>query len=71
MKSEMIIEQFDNGITIRWNDVEGDLPSEKKVVGSGMEKSGIGEIIWDDVYNILDKESVEKVLVRIECSPIK
>ena len=64
-KAEMIIEQFENGITIRWKATEsdGNYPTESKNVAPiEKEAESIGREIWDDLCEI----GAGKVLVKLE-----
>jgi len=70
MKIEITIEQFDNGISLKWNDSEGHEP--KAVVALDRDKeNAIGKMIWDDVKNAMDAALTNTVRMEIEYEPIK
>ena len=69
-KVEMIVERFDNGITIQWSDVDGNVDSTKTVVPEGSEGLSLGNEIWPDIYEYFDKKVAGKVLVKIEYQSI-
>lgn len=71
MKTEIIIEEFDNGITLKWHDLEGEQDDERIVALEREEESAIGKTIWDDIRCVMDKELVSKVRMTIEYEPIK
>jgi hypothetical protein len=69
--AEMIVELFDNGITTKWKDLDGDIDSEHKVFLEGNEKVGIGSAIWGDVSNVMDFANTSKVKITIKYEPIQ
>lgn len=70
MASEMIIEKVDNGIVIRWNDVEGKFDPVSRVAVDGDEPKNIGSEIWRDVLEILTTTPNKKVLVSLKYQAI-
>jgi len=64
-KARIKIEQFDNGITARWEDVEGNYNSNKSLASNGNEAECIGKHIWADLKEILSNPT-DKVIVNIE-----
>ena len=70
MKARIDIEDFDNGITLKWGD--GGEHDEVHIVALEAEKeSTIGKAIWDDVRYVMEKELVSKVRMVIQYEPIK
>ena len=65
-KSEMLIEKFPNGITVRWNDVAGRVESEKALAVNGEEAKCIGDSVWDSVSDLLGQADNGKVEVVVE-----
>lgn len=64
MKAKIIIEQFSNGISLKWSS-PGQL--NKAVVALDYDKqNAIGKMIWDDVKNIMDAELCNIVTLNIE-----
>lgn len=71
MKVTIEIEQFDNGITIKWKDVEGKQDSQANVALDSNKEIAIGRMIWDDVKMIMDSTLCNAVEMEIEYKPIK
>lgn len=71
LKAEMVVEKFDNGITIRREDTDDFPESINVVVIKGEEHIRIGEEIWEDLYNIMDHSGDNKVRIKIEYEAIK
>ena len=69
-KSEIIVEQFAQGITIRWKDVDGAAKPSKSLAVTGTECGVIGREVWKDVSQIFCDSEVDKVLIKIECEAL-
>lgn len=69
-KVKIEVERFDEGITTRWYDVSGEEASTKSLATNGREHAIIGQDIWTDVTEIMDKELTDKVVIRIEYEAI-
>ena len=65
-KAEIIIERFDEGITIRWSDSDGKIESRKSLCPNGAEMSFLGSEIWSDIVSIFDEKKSEKIKLTIE-----
>ena len=65
-KADIIIERFEEGITIRWNDPDGKMESRKSLCPNGAEMSFIGSEIWSDIISICDEKKNEKIKLSIE-----
>ena len=65
-KSEMLIEKFPNGITVRWNDVAGRIAPDKALAVNGEEAKCIGDSVWDSVSDLLGQADNGKVEVVVE-----
>ena len=63
MKTEIIIEQFDNGITITNKNEDGSM--SKTVSLDHSKESEIGKEIWSDIKYIMDKFMCNKVQMEI------
>lgn len=70
MKAIITIEQFDNGISLKWNDSEGHEP-EAIVALDRDKETAIGKMIWDDVKNMMDVTLTNMMRLKIEYEPIK
>lgn len=69
-KSEIIVEQFAQGITVRWKDVDGEAMPSKSLAVVGTECGVIGKEIWKSVSEILSDTSTDRVRVKIECEAL-
>ena len=66
MKAIITIEQFDNGISLKWRDAE-DVVDPKAVVALEREQTRVlGEAIWEDVKALMDFKSANVVKMAIE-----
>lgn len=69
-KAEIIVEQFPQGITVRWNDVDSKAAPTKALAMAGTECGVIGKEIWQDVSEVLSDEKTDKVLIKLEYKPL-
>ena len=70
MKAKIIIEQFDNGISLKWEGCE--TPDMQAVVALDNDKEKeLGKMIWEDVYALMNLETCNKVEMEIEYKPVK
>ena len=60
------IEEFDNGITARWEDGKGDVEPKKSLATKGDEGRVIGKQIWSDVHEILTTQPTDKVIIKVQ-----
>ena len=58
------VEQFDNGISIKWEDSEGHM--EGIVALDADKESAIGKMIWSDIKNAMDAALTNTVRMKIE-----
>lgn len=65
-KAEIVVEEFDNGITTRWEDVDGIVDPSKSLAAKGNEAECIGKEIWGDVHEILATQPTDKVIIKIQ-----
>lgn len=68
---QIIIEQFDNGITLLWKDEDGEFDDGKIVANDDQRNSEIGSQIWDDIRSIMDTTACNKVIMRINYKPME
>ena len=69
MKAIIEIEQFDNGISLKW-DAEGQ--EHEAIVAMDRDKeAAIGKMIWSDVINIMNADLTNTVRMIVEYEPIK
>ena len=63
-KATIRVEQFDNGITIKWSGDDGD---DKQLVTLDHEKERtIGKIIYEDIKAVMDYNTCNVVVMEIE-----
>lgn len=65
-KVKIEVEQFDNGITARWEDIDGAVDPEKSLGVKGNEAVCIGKQIWSDIHEILATQPTDKVIINIQ-----
>ena len=63
MTETIIIEQFDNGITIEATNDEG---TERRVSLEHTKEQEIGKLIWETVRFLMDKETSNTVKIEID-----
>lgn len=68
--AEIIIEQFDNGITLHWRDLDGATDDEKLVIPEHMQNNEVGKSIMGDVKNVMDGAVTNKVKLTIKYEPL-
>ena len=66
MKETIIIEQFDNGITIKATNDEG---TERRVAMEHQKEQEIGKEIWETIRFLMDKYLCNKVEMKIDYNP--
>lgn len=66
MKVEITIEQFDNGISLKWKDADGAADPQSLVAIERDKEKAIGEMIWDDVKHLMDYKLANVVNMAIE-----
>ena len=64
MKTTITIEQFDNGISIKETDEDGD--TQAIVSLDRTKEEEIGKVIWEDIENMMDDENTNIVTMNIE-----
>lgn len=69
MKVQLAVEQFDNGITLKWKSDAMD--NQYVVVTEGGEPGEIGRMIWEDLKYVMDSESTNELVMNIEYKPVK
>ena len=69
-QSKLIIEDFGNGITCRYEDESSRLEPLKCVAVRGEEPKHIGEYVWESIFDTLAKCEKGKVEVNIEIKSV-
>lgn len=65
-KVKIVVERFDQGITTRWYDTNASSADTNSLAVNGNEHIIIGEDVWSDVSEIMDREATDKVVINIE-----
>lgn len=68
MKETIIIEQFDNGISIKATNEEG---TEWRVALEHQKEQELGKMVWENIRFLIDKDLVNTVAMEIDYLPIK
>ena len=68
--AEIIIEQFDNGITLCWHDLDGTTDDEKLVVPEHMQHSEVGKLIMSDVQVVMKELVSNRVKITVKYEPL-
>lgn len=68
MKETIIVEQFDNGITIESTNDEG---TERRVSMDHSKEQEIGKMVWETVKFLMDKHITSIVRMAIDYKAIK
>ena len=71
MKVTIEIEQFDNGISIKWEDDERRDDPRAIVAESHGDALAIGKMIWNDVLCVMNESLTSMVRMTIDYKPIK
>lgn len=69
MKVTIKVEQFGNGISIKWKSPDID-PQSEVALDYDKEKT-IGKMVWDDIKHLMDTELCNSVEMVIEYKPLK
>lgn len=69
MKAKIKIEQYDNGISLKWKSPDSDGQSE--VALDYDKEKAIGKMIWDDIKHLMDSELCNEVEMVIEYKAVK
>ena len=65
-RAKIIIENFDNGYGIHWQDADNEAQPVNKVATLEDVDSTIGDMIMQDVSDLFDKTACGKVLITID-----
>lgn len=69
MKATITVEQFDNGISLKW--VSPDTDGQSEVALDFDKEKAIGKMIWDDIKNVMNAELCNSVEMVIEYKAVK
>lgn len=65
MKVTIEIEEFDNGITLKWKDTNGKMDDEAVVALDRDKETAIGKMIWSDIENAMNLAMTNKARMEI------
>jgi hypothetical protein len=65
MKVTIDVEQFDNGITLKWKDADGHGEPEAVVALDREKETAIGKMIWSDIENAMNLAMISKARMEI------
>lgn len=66
MKATITIEQYDNGITLKWRDAAGEVDPKAVVALEREQARVIGETLWEDVKQIMDANLANLVTMIVD-----
>ena len=66
MKVTIDIEECDNGIVVRWKPEDPDYGEAHLVYSKDAQVEGIGNLILEDIKNLMDRNSTNSVRMKIE-----
>lgn len=69
MKVSIEVEQYDNGISLKWSNEEAVGDNEAVVALDADKESAIGKMIWSDVRFVMDNSLANKVRLTVEYEP--
>jgi hypothetical protein len=65
MKVTIDVEQFDNGISLKWKDADGHGEPEAVVALDREKEPAIGKMIWSDIENAMNLVVANKIKMEI------
>ena len=65
-KAEMIIEKFNQGITIRWRDLNDEFAQTKSLAPAGQENAALGKMLYADICDVFDNVKSDKIVINLE-----
>ena len=71
LKTEVIVEQFENGISIQWKDLEGKFSETKKIAYEDDKVKLLGGEIMEDIDHFLDSAMTDKLRMVIAYEEIE
>lgn len=71
MRVNIDVEQYDNGITLKWRDFDGEIDPQNTVALDRDREAVIGKMIWEDIKHVMDKHIANAVTMSITYEPRK
>lgn len=65
MEVTMTVEQFDNGISIKWRDENGKYDPQNIIAVDDNKQEEIGKCIWEDIKILMDANLTNSVELQI------
>lgn len=65
MKVSIEVEQYDNGISLKWSNEEAVGDNEAVVALDADKESAIGKMIWSDIEHVMNLAIANKVKMEI------
>ena len=65
MKVTIDVEQFDNGITLKWKNANGNADQEALVALDGEKETVIGKMIWSGIEKTMNLIMTNKIKMEI------
>lgn len=65
MKVTIDVEQFDNGITLKWKNADGNADQEALVVLDREKETVIGKMIWSGIEKTMNLVMTNKIKMEI------
>ena len=70
-ETEIIVERFAQGITVRWRNLDGASEPSKALAARGYECGIIGKEVWKDVMDTFCDSTSDKVRIKLEYEPME
>ena len=71
MRVNIEVEQYDNGITLKWRDFDGGVDGQNIVAPDRDREAAIGRTVWEDIKSVMDKHITNAVTMSITYEPRK
>ena len=69
MTAKIIIEQYDNGISIKWEELDQNIEPVALVALERDITRTIGEMVWEDIKNVMDTNFTNGAQISLEYYP--
>ena len=63
LKAELHVEQFNDGVTVHYNNEDGD--NRKSLAAVGNAAIIVGDMLWNDIIDVMEKECTDKVKISL------
>lgn len=69
MTAKIIIEQFDNGISIKWEELDQNIDPVAVVALDRDIARTLGEMVWEDIRSVMDTNLTNGAQISLEYYP--